>query len=423
MSKKILLLSPPNPFLENPRSVPRLGLLSLATVLRQAGHRVSLRHLTSLAELGEVENGLDWIGISATTREFLDACEMLDFLKREKHPGVVAIGGPHATALPQECLSRGFDRVFVGEAEAAILEDVQSGLPGRRIIRCAPIADLDSLPVPERGLLEQDLAWQPVLYSGQPPDLKITSLLLSRGCPYQCAFCGPHEFYRRRSDAGVADELQHLSAEGYGGLILLDDLPFLNEQQVDAFCGLVSRHRMEFRCNFRPNLITPAIAARLAQAGCRRVQIGIESASQRVLDEVHKGTRPGSNGAAVEICHASGIQVKAMFIWGLPGDGPDTAGQLVNWVRRYRPDSIQVSTFAPLPGSPLWARYQDRVSDYRALGFFPDPTRPETANGVGNERCSAQELDGLRRSILEDCSGCTRIDLGIPVPEENLSFA
>ena len=49
--KNILLVSPPNPFLENPRSLPRLGLLYLGTMLRQHGHEVMVRHLHRLSEL------------------------------------------------------------------------------------------------------------------------------------------------------------------------------------------------------------------------------------------------------------------------------------------------------------------------------------------------------------------------------------
>ncbi len=413
-AKNVLLLSPPNPFLENPNSVPRLGLLSLATVLKQAGQNVTVRHLDSFDQLAEIEDGLDWIGISATTREYPDACQVLDYLKREKHPGVVAIGGPHATAMPEECLANGFDRVFAGEAEFAILHDVQSGGREPRIIRCLAISDINRLPIPDRALLDESQRWPPALYPGQPWDLKITSILLSRGCPYQCTFCGPHDRYRRFSNARLEAELRYLHLAGYGGLVILDDLPFMNEQQVTSFCSLITPYQMEFRCNFHPNLISEAIASRLSQAGCRRIQLGIESASQVVLTGIMKGTRPDANGAAVEICRRNGIRVKAMFIWGLPGDGADTAQALVEWVERYRPDSIQVSTFVPLPGSLLWKKFHPSVTSYRSLGFFPDPTNLQAFNGVGNDRCSAKELDVLRRQILETCSPFTQIDLGIP---------
>jgi anaerobic magnesium-protoporphyrin IX monomethyl ester cyclase len=413
--KSVLLVSPPNPFLENPRALPRLGLIYLGTVLRQHGHEVMVRHLHSLSELeGLAARPFDFVGISATTREYLDAVQILNYLKREGHPATVALGGPHATALPEEGLRNGFDVVVTGEADREIVRLVNHPPPRPQIVHAGMIEQLDTLPFPDRSLIDDDRSWRPFLGLGQDPNLRIASILLSRGCLYRCAFCGPHFRYRRRSCAEVAGELRILHEQGYRGLVIADDLPFVTERQVRAFCEQIRPLGIRFRCNFRADLLTRRMAKLLAEAGCCRLQFGIESADQAILARVKAGTSPGANGRTIEICREHGIQTKAMLLWGLPGDGPETARHIVDWVVHYRPDSIQVSMFVPLPGSPVWrSGYHRRVTDYCALAFFRH-LNWRTPIGVSNDRLSLEALETLHEKILSECSQVAHIDRGLP---------
>ena len=414
-SKHVLLIGPPNPFLENPYSIPRLGLLYLGTLLRQNGHTVVIVHLGHLSELETlVEQPFDFVGISATTREYLDAIQSLNYFKREGNQAFIALGGPHATALPQEALRNGFDAVVTGEADEVILDLVASPPDHPTIIHGGRVKEIDHLPFPDRGLIDAAQSWRPFLGLGQEPGLRITSVLLSRGCPYDCTFCGPHFPYRRRSDDNIAAELVMLRQQGYDGFIIVDDLPFITEQQVRSFCAQVRPLGMRFRCNLRPDLLNDHIAQLLADSGCYRIQFGIESASQMILNHIHKGTQSDMNGRAIELCHKHGLQAKALFIWGLPGDGPETAQLMVDWVSRYRPDSMQLSMFAPLPGSPMWeSGYHHRVTDYCELSFFQNPN-PRPLIGIAHDRSSQEMLQTLYMQIMSECACLTHIDKGLP---------
>lgn len=374
-----------------------------------------VRHLHSLSELeGLVEKPFDFVGISATTREYLDAIQILNYFKREGSRATVALGGPHATALPKEALRNGFDVVVTGEADEEIVRLVNHPFDQPGIVHAGMVRELDRLPLPERSLMSDHESWRPFLSLGQDPNLRTTSILLSRGCPHHCTFCGPHFCYRRRSDNEVAVELEGLREQGYRGLVIVDDLPFMTEQQVRSFCERIRPLEIKFRCNSRSDLLTPKMAKLLAEAGCCRLQFGIESANQMVLDGVNKGTSPEANGRTVEICHEHGLQVKAMFIWGLPGDGPETVQQIVDWVARYQPDSIQVSMFVPLPGSPVWeSGYHRRVTDYCTLSYFRNANL-RTPIGVANDHLSLEALETLHKKILSQCSRITHIDRGLP---------
>ena len=402
MPQNVLLLAPPNPFLSEPYFTPKMGLLYLGTILKENGHNVTLRHLASLADMEALlkANDYDFIGISATTREYPDAIQMLNYIKRIGSNAIVAIGGPHATAMSNECKTNGFDVVAVGETDYEILSIV-SRLWGAVYTAIISIPDLDILPSPDRSLLVED--FRPFLYTGQSDGMRVTTMLLSRGCPYRCAFCGPHGPYRRRSQANIAGELAMLKESGYDGIVIMDDLPFATEQHVDEFCEVIRPLNMSFRCNLRPDMVTDKIAFLLLQAGCKQVQLGIESASDRVLDMVGKGMNPETNGEAVRMLQGYLINVKALFMWGLPGDGPETAEAIVKWVEQYKPDSVQITTFVPLPGSPLWESNCRRVTDYNALNFYDNDG--ENVCGIGNDRLSTEELSAMKREILNQIIG------------------
>ncbi len=410
--KKILLVGLPNAFLENQRSVPRIGLLYLGTVLQQAGHEVSVEQLQSLRQLEDlIQNAYDMVGASATTREYPDAVQLLNYFKREGHQAKIIIGGPHATALPDECLLNGFDWVVTGEADECI-NDIVTHPPTTRRVDAGMVVELDRLPFPDRRLAGEPELWHPFMARGKE-NVLTTSMLLSRGCPYHCGFCGPHFSYRRRSDQNIGDELEMLCESGYRGLVIIDDLPFVTEQHVRGFCERIAPLEMIFRCNFRADLLTSSIAKMLAAVGCCRLQFGIESANSEVLARANKARDTKIDGHVIDICHEYGIEAKAMFVWGLPGDDSETAKEVIRWIERYRPDSVQISRFVPLPMSPFWREgYHRCVTNYRSLSFFKESHSSRTETPQANPRLQKTEV--LYEKILSECSRLTHIDTGIP---------
>jgi anaerobic magnesium-protoporphyrin IX monomethyl ester cyclase len=413
-SKKILLISPPNTFLTNVFTLPRMGLLYLGTALKQAGYQPIIKHLESLNELQSlIQDDFDFIGISATTIEYLSAIQILNYFKREKHPAIVAIGGSHASTLPEEPLQNGFDLVITGEADLHIKDIVEWEKGQPRLYSCGCVQHLDQVPIPDRSLIHLDKPWQPNLGIKCDNNIKIAGIILSRGCPYHCQFCGPHFPYRRRSESNIEAELKKIAYEGYEGLIILDDLPFLNAKQVAQFCQVIKPLGIQFRSNFRVDQIEPQTLALLKKSGCCRIQLGIESATQQILLDMNKKISSNDAGNAIDLCHAYDIAVKAMFMFGLPGDGLETAENIISFVQKYRPDEIQVSIFVPLLGSPLWIKYSNRVTDYNSLTFFGE-VENKIISGVGNDHLNAEEILTLWKFIKKECSSISHIDLGLP---------
>ena len=91
------------------------------------------RHLRLRASTGT-------LGISATTREYIDAVQMLNYLSREGCRATVAIGGPHATAMPIECQRNGFGLTVTGEADLELSRLVSRQRKSSQIIHCGGVS-------------------------------------------------------------------------------------------------------------------------------------------------------------------------------------------------------------------------------------------------------------------------------------------
>lgn len=195
----------------------------LARAFENAGHETQILDLSfyeDLPDISEVMEGVSMVGISSTTALFGRAVEVLGAIKKLDPEMPVIIGGPHATALPEDALKAGFDVAVVGEGEnsapqvADALENGKSlekifgnivymeGDEIRSVAQGAFVANLDSLPFPDRSKLDYKRYFS--------EGLKQAGVVAMRGCPYHCSYCKPMQErlfgtqIRRRSAGNVA---------------------------------------------------------------------------------------------------------------------------------------------------------------------------------------------------------------------------
>ena len=123
---KVLLLNPPTAAVS---SEPLLNIAYLAAVLRKEGHTVKILDATAPYKsfnAKEVDEQIqdfkpDFTGVTLTIQHLTDTYEYLRKLRGNGIPLVV--GGPHATALPEEVIRQdAADIVAFGEGEVTILE-------------------------------------------------------------------------------------------------------------------------------------------------------------------------------------------------------------------------------------------------------------------------------------------------------------
>jgi anaerobic magnesium-protoporphyrin IX monomethyl ester cyclase len=391
----VCFINPPSPFLTSDRGAPPLGILHLAAQLRANDMDASLWDLTGDPELAqalvsddakrfsipgtilryaieayaEQDMPVDLFAITAVSAQYSSALKLLKMLK-EGYPRIpVAIGGSHVSTLPYQAIDDGFDLVVAGEADLDFPKYLKTWdlAPGdRMVMNCTAPSDLDALELPARDLIDLG-SYCANLTVGEGLSTTVHS---SRGCPFTCAYCvrelgDKARIYRVRNPMLLLAELDHLASEyGIKRFVFTDDIFGLKKPWLKEFCELLQGRDYIWRCNIRANTLYHDMLPDMYKAGCRVISFGFESADERVLLAISKNSVE-KNEAAVKACHDAGIAVKSYMIWGFKDDDRRSAEALKAFVQTNQPDSCQIASLIPLPGTPL---YREAIEG----GWLPD---------------------------------------------------
>ena len=297
-------------------------------------------------------------GITATTLDYQRAIRIARKIKA-KCGGMTVLGGTHATVQPKE-IDAVFDRVVIGEGELAftdLLNDHEKGIE-RRYYQREPIINLDSIPFPARSLLPLDSI---VSYGLVDRGERSTSIITSRGCPYNCSFCVSPRIWGRkvrfRSADNVVAEIEEIIRNyGVHQFKFQDDSFTVHKKRVLELCEKMEPLGIHWRCNTRVNLSDRDTLLAMKRAGCVEVDLGVESASQRVLDMNNKQISLEQAYSAIRSCKEAGLRVRLFFMIGLPGEPKDISKITIDFVKKTRPDAANLGTFVPYPGCDAFDR-------------------------------------------------------------------
>lgn len=344
----ITLIFPRSEFLIDEDVFPPLGILYLATYLKNEGFSVQCLDMGLGHTIDDIQS--DVVGISFTTPQRQVAYDIVKQLKGNKF---LIAGGPHPTHMTEECLEHGFDCVVQGYGEEGLYQ-VMKRLKNKEkvpsIIERNNFIDFDEFPIPDRSFLSiKD-------YKYKINDVPATVLMTSRGCPYNCSFCARIDpMYDYRTAEQVAEEMIYLEKTyGYKGFQIFDDIFVLPNKRLLRIAEIIKDRGYTIRCFVRSNLVNDELAKTLKSIGVHEVGIGIESGSHAILNKNMKGTTTIINSGAVGWMKQNGIRVKAFMIVGLPGESHHTIKQTKQWLREAKPDDVDVTIFQPLPGSNIF---------------------------------------------------------------------
>ena len=313
-------------------SMPRyggfLGIFLLSAFLKSEGFE-------SKSFAGSLEEGLKhlekihpaMIGLYCDYENVTENIFLSRYIKDQfKIP--VIVGGPQSTALDENFFRKSKCDVIVRyEGELTMLdlmnfflEDVGAlekihgisyltpeGIktnPERALIR-----NLDSLP-----FIDENCYLEPrYFYRG-------LSLMTGRGCPFHCAFCheGSHtRAVRFRSVKNILAEIDLYLKKYHGNdltILFTDDTFTLDPKRVREICDGLSERLKKYRFNWfceghvHTMFKNPEMIRDLARGGCYRIQLGIESGTERVLNSYGKNSTPEEIFEVVKMCRDAGIE-------------------------------------------------------------------------------------------------------------------
>jgi len=366
---------------------PPLGLAYLAAALKAVGHRVTLLDMQGSIMDAEalakqlVELAPDLVGVTAMTTTLPDAVKVARTAHRVLPDVRVVLGGVHPTLDPDSALAdASVDFVIRGEGEAALpqlIEALQGKRPmaqvdglcyrgeGRTQIKskAPPISDLDSLPMADYDAFP---VGRYIEHNAYLRGMRGISMLMSRGCPYQCTFCAVHETmgrkWRPRSARKIIEQIEDLrDRHQIQGVWFKDSIFNLNRTWVEEFCQLMIERKVgvTFQALTRVDLIREDELKLLKQAGLTQLDLGIEAGSVKTLQRLKKGITPDRIRDQVALAKRY-VKVFGFFMIGIPGETEDDIRETFALAKDIQLDRWTWSIYSPLPGSAL---FEDLVRD------------------------------------------------------------
>lgn len=403
-----------------------IGIMQLASWLEKFGHQVQLHDCLgpyappTIAENAEMVLATDpeMVGFSATTSGFMDALEIAAYL-RERRPEIkIVFGNVHVSSLGAPILEHfpEIDYLVIGEGEGALL-DLADGKPLQDIgnliyrddsekgggkIRVNPrrdrILDLDELPFPAyEKLAGFPHAYHLPLFAYEKR--YGATMITSRGCPYTCSFCDRTVFerlYKTNSAQYTYDHMKYLRDNfGVYHINMYDDLFTAKKQRVMDLCDLLIAKPLgvQWNCAIRTGHTSDEMLHKLKQAGALMVSMGIESADPGMMERHKAGVTLDAVRDTVRQIHAAGLRAKGLFIFGMPGETPETVRTTSDFILSLDLDEMNMTKFSPLHGAPIWDECAsgvggEMIEDWRLMNCLNFVYLPEGFK-------SREEMDAL----------------------------
>ena len=414
-NRNVIFINPPvERIVEGSYDAPvwgHLGLAYVAAATRAAGIgcRVIDAKLARLAfddVVAEVVRAHPAIvGITSFTHELAMAHRLAERIKAQLPDVRLVLGGVHASMLPLQTLKDlpAFDYLVAGEGERAfpalaraLLDGREDGVPtipgvARREadgIQLAPrdpwIEDLDPLPFPAWDLFPPATGYM---------------VVATRGCPYKCVFCAHAlgQKVRARSPENVIAEIRTLHENFRAQKVWFVDETFgLRKEWTHELCeGLVRAGlagKFWWAVTTRAQVVTDEFVADLKRAGCKKIDIGVESGDERILKVIRKGETKEDFVRAVAIIKRAGLTSHAYFILGHPTETRESAHNTIDFAAQLNTDYVSIGIMIPYPGTEVAELASRGEGGYRSVSL--------NWASYNKQLGTALELDTLSRSDL-----------------------
>lgn len=397
---KIFIL---NPFISgkqliNIRKRQPLSLAYIASLLLNDKHQVKLldasilgyKTKTTLQEIEKFSPDILILTSSSIDRwECPNLCidSVFEIINKTKVKPIV-LTGSHGSTISEWVFSKcKVDYIVRGEPEMVVLNLIRSliknidvknihGISFRQnnmIIHnpeASRIENLDILPLPAYNLLSMDK------YSNSGFKNPFSIMMTSRGCPFNCSFCLKTMSagkYIVRSPLNVVKEVEYLVDKFGVKSIFFQDWEFLIiPQRVEEISNLILEKGLEisWSCNARATDIVKNknLISKMKRSGCFKINIGLESASDKILGNINKKVKKQDLQNAIDILKAQKIDIGFYVLLNCPGEDRKTIRETVDFIIA---NNLKVKSFNPVipyPGTVLFdelrIQYPNRNFDW-----------------------------------------------------------
>ncbi len=385
---KVLFTSHPDKHRQQP-DFPPIGIAYLGGVVHNRRHEVLLidSGLTSLGDIARQvkEFSPDFVGVTCWTINRGTVWELSSILQKIAPAAFLAVGGSHASFYPDHIFVKTHaTAVVIGEGEETVCElldvlenggDIGSvrGIAYRKqdgtIAYTAPrppIEDLDAIPFPYYAGF-RDFSFQHYAgFAGLPKPT--AAVITSRGCVFDCAFCGSVNFWgkkwRYRSAENVLDEIQILVQKmGARSIYIFDDnFPVNKKRAMDICQGIIDRKlHIQWACCSHVKMVNKELLDIMKECGCVSIDFGVESGTNVILNNIDKNQNREDIERAFACTHSAGINPRAYLMVGNEGETIDTIDETIEMIGAIKPHaSIGATILWLLPGTRVFCEAREK---------------------------------------------------------------
>jgi len=294
--------------------------------------------------------------------QFLSALGISESLKRKRSNLKIAFGGYEVSLIDKNILSMFlwvdcFFKGSFGKKSISAMKKIFFGEKVPKIIEDNSANCIDGLDF--SGVFINN-------YSVEIEGKKeiIWPMMLTFGCPYGCRFCNyspAKTFYSKSQNTAlnvIKSEIKNYNAEYF---FFVDSNFNFNKVHLLKLCKNLERLRIKWACRMRAESMHKKDFTLLKQAGCKMISWGIESGSQRLLDNMNKGISITEAENILRGSCEAGIKNRISLINGLPGESfMDFMLTLKFIVRNYDYiDWVGINNFVLFLDSPIYKNYFD----------------------------------------------------------------
>ncbi len=352
-----------------------LGILWISALLKANGFDARV-FIEEKGVYGKVRNFAPGIvGYSCYTGDQRWVYSSISKVKSAGIQAKIIVGGPHATFFPQMIENPLIDVLCRGEGEHAVLEYATALEEGKSpyeiknlwfraeedIIRNdlrPPLAELDSLPFPDRSYYDRYKFMATNPYK---------TFITGRGCPFKCTFCFNHalhdlygknsKYIRRRAVEPVIDELMEVKNRwGINEIRFSDDHFALSTAWLKEFAAVYPKKvGRPFSVNTRVDVLDEEKIHYLKESGCRLVCFGIETGREDLRNRVlKKNIKDEQIVNAARLLKKYGIKYLSSNIIGLPGETSQDAWETIHINQKIRTSLPWFSMMQYFPGTQIY---------------------------------------------------------------------
>jgi anaerobic magnesium-protoporphyrin IX monomethyl ester cyclase len=372
------------------------------------------------------------VGITAMTPNFASASIVAQIVKNYDDQITVIVGGPHPTIAGRDVVKSPFIDIAVkGEGELTIVEILQA-LEGKKTLEDVNgiiykvngnqiettardfIVDLSTLVFPYESVSDvlKDYQYYPLQ--------AFNNVFANRGCPYDCSFCGSRYVWSRHVRFRPIDhlirEIVDLRKKGINTLYFCDDTFGANKRWLSEFCTALIKTcpGLKWSCEIHARLIDDDTLSLMKKAGCYKIELGIESGNNDILQRIRKQITIKDGLLAARRIRDHGIELHVYFLIGFPFETEQTLNDTFNAIKSLKNKaSMMISIFTPFPHTELYdyclknglidESYDISLHNFQSLDCFclyiPETRFREIAKNIEDFVDKSNHMYKLRRLL------------------------